>query len=291
MSDDPSASTRIDFDEEMKQLASQAGGGETGRAAEPKAAPARTDRAELLRGVGDMVRPLAVELEGLKRASSDNNHLLLALVKTIAAQKSVPQALEAMASQMQRLGSVESANQKLFDALHAELKTYKDNFLFDALQKPFIRDLVTLFDDFSAVHGQTAERFARVRDEKPEGDEIAFLERIHGNLENNLHHILEVFQRMGVTLITTAVGAPVDKKHHRAVSMTPAASPADDSTVDRSVRPGFIWNERPVRPEDVVVRRWTPAPPAGDAQAARETVAIPPVFARGGKPEVEDSAL
>ncbi len=55
---------------------------------------------------------------------------------------------------MQRLGSVESANSKLFDALHAELKGYKDNFLFDALQKPFIRDLVSLFDDLSALHEQ-----------------------------------------------------------------------------------------------------------------------------------------
>lgn len=283
MSDEPSSSD-IDFDDEMKQLSSQY---ETPAAAsKPPAHAHKSDRTDLLLGLGEMIRPLALELDSIKRAGSDNSRLITALHKSFSEQKAVPHSLETMAAEMQRMGKVESANQKMFDTLHGELKTYKDNFLFDALQKPFIRDLVALFDDFTAVHTQTGERLNTVRESQPETDELAFLERIYGNLENNLHHILEVFLRMDVTIVITPPGAPVDKKTHRAVSVAPAASPADDSLVERSVRPGFFWHERMVRPEDVIVRRWTP--PASDPipESAKETVLIEP-----RAPQPQDPAI
>lgn len=271
---DESSSAGIDFDDEMKQLSSQY---ETPAAVPkpPHHAP-KSDRTDLLLSVGEMIRPLALELDSIKRAGSDQSRLITALHKSFSEQKSVPHSLDTMALEMQRMGKVESANQKMFDTLHGELKSYKDNFLFDALQKPFIRDLVSLFDDFTAVHLQTGERLNAVREAQPAGDELPFLERIYGNLENNLHHILEVFLRMDVTIVITPAGAPVDKKTHRAVSVAPATSPADDSLVERSVRPGFFWHERTVRPEDVIVRRWTAAAPDPGSEAAKETVLIEP---------------
>ncbi len=101
-------------------------------------------------------------MEGLKRTNAEQSAMLAALGKIINHPPAPPQsaALETISQQMQRLNSVESANAKLFDALHAELKGYKDNFLFDALQKPFIRDLVSLFDDLSAMHEQIVKRLA-----------------------------------------------------------------------------------------------------------------------------------
>ncbi len=83
------------------------------------------------------------------------------------------QAAGSIETEIRRLGSVESANQKLFDALHAELKGYKDNFLFDSLQKPFIRDLVSLFDDLSDVHAQMAKRLEAAPDGK-DGEDTRF---------------------------------------------------------------------------------------------------------------------
>lgn len=286
MSDEPSTPD-IDFDDEMKQLTSQY---ETPAAASSKApapAPPKSDRTDLLLGLGEMIRPLALELDSIKRSGSDNSRLITALHKSFNEQKAVPHSLETMAAEMQRLGKVESANQKMFDTLHGELKSYKDNFLFDALQKPFIRDLATLFDDFTVVHTQTGERLNAVRQSHPEGDELPFLERIYGNLENNLHHILEVFLRMDVVIVKTPPGAPVDKKLHRAVSVAPAANPAEDSLVDRSVRPGFFWHDRSIRPEDVVVRRWTPAAtPDVTSEAAKETVLIRPVADQSARPAI-----
>src|SRR5213082_4314435 len=56
--------------------------------------------------------------------------------------------------QLASIRSTESVNQQLFDSLHGELLTYRDNFLHESLQKPFIHDLVHLFDDLSSLATQ-----------------------------------------------------------------------------------------------------------------------------------------
>ncbi len=263
----------IDFEGEMKAFAEKA---DAKIAAAAGGNLARIDRNELTEILGRMIRPLAVELEALKRGPlHEHNVMLTALAKAGQAGHATPTALDAIAKEMQRLesiesevrrlGSVETANQKLFDALHAELKTYKDNFLFDALQRPYIRDLVSLFDDLSEVHGQMTRRLEELAGKKSgkENGETEFLRTLAGNVENQIAHMIEVFLRMDVVISRTAAGAPLDKKNHRTVAIEPAAGPDDDALVVRSVKPGFFWRERTVRAEDVVVRRWTaPAAPA-----------------------------
>ena len=59
--------------------------------------------------------------------------------------------------QLSAIRDSETVNQKLFDSLHEELISYRDNFVRDSLQKPFIRDLLVLFDDLSAMAGQFEE--------------------------------------------------------------------------------------------------------------------------------------
>src|SRR5215212_515035 len=56
--------------------------------------------------------------------------------------------------QLASIRNTESVNQRLFDSLHDELLKYRDNFVHDSLQKPFIHDLVHLFDDLSALASQ-----------------------------------------------------------------------------------------------------------------------------------------
>ena len=50
--------------------------------------------------------------------------------------------LKKMDEQIGAIRNTESVNQRLFDSLHHELISYRDNFLHETLQKPFIRDLV-----------------------------------------------------------------------------------------------------------------------------------------------------
>jgi molecular chaperone GrpE (heat shock protein) len=281
----------IDFAGEMHHLAYEA---------QLKAAPRPPgiDRKELMMALGQMVRPLALELENIKRATSENGVLLTGLGK--AAQKPLhgePDPLERISQQLERVRSVDTANQKLFDALHTELKGYKDNFLFDALQRPFIRDLVAIFDDFSAVHAQISKRLAASRTALDGGEaapqtpkapiaaadparqsEADFLGTLAGNVENQVHHLLEVFLRMEVVLSQSPPGTSVDKKQHRTVAFEPAPCADEDARVVRSLKPGFTWRERMIRPEDVVVYRWmagTPPLPPERTQPSPEPKTVP----------------
>ena len=271
MSDDRPTRDNFDFADEMMNLAKEA---------QARGNGSRADRAELVQVIAPLIRPIAQELENVKKGNAEMAMMLTALGKIINAQQATPAAIEGIGLQIQRLGSVETANSKLFDALHAELKGYKDNFLFDALQKPFVRDLVSLFDDFSAVHEQFEARLRSLRAAHPDGsEEITFLDAQVGNMENQIHHMIEVFLRMEVELSKTVVGAPVDKRTHRIVSFEPAAAEAEDGQVARSTKPGFSWRERIIRPEEIVARRWKAPAPAGTplipAPAAPKTPAVP----------------
>lgn len=267
MSDDRPTRDNFDFADEMMNLAKEAQARAAGGHGN-----SRLDRADLLQTVGQLIRPLAQEIENVKKGNSELAQMLTALGKLISAQSAASPALDNITQQITRLGSVETANSKLFDALHGELKGYKDNFLFDALQKPFVRDLVSLFDDFTAVHEGLETRLNTLRASHPDGsDEVTFLKTQVGNMENQIHHMVEVFLRMEVELTKTAVGAPVDKRMHRILSFEPAASAGEDNQVARSIKPGFSWRERIIRPEEIVARRWK-AP----AEAPPSPAATPP---------------
>jgi molecular chaperone GrpE (heat shock protein) len=276
MPDDQTEIGDLDFAGEMQHLAYEA---------QSKSSPPgpRLDRKELMLALGQMVRPLALELENIKRSNAENSVLLTVLAKAQKAPQppSEPEGIDRIYQQLQRLGVVETANQKLFDALHTELKGYKDNFLFDALQRPFIRDLVSIFDDFSAVRAQISKRLAL--SENAPGDSAAhakdapapvsprpadpaqqteteFLRTLAGNVSNQVHHLLEIFLRMEVVLSESLPGTPVDKKVHRTMGYESATRPEQDWQVVQSLKPGFTWRQRMIRPEEVVVYRWTPDP-------------------------------
>src|SRR5437868_13881520 len=89
---------------------------------------------------------------------------------------------------LQAIRTSESVNQRLFDSLHDELLKYRDNFLHESLHKPFVRDLIILVDDLSALAdqlkstsscGEKADRLAQWRD----------------NLEDASHALLEIVQQ------------------------------------------------------------------------------------------------
>lgn len=249
-----------DFAGAMQQLADEA---QSGRPAPPGAAVSKAARAEFLMSIGQMMRPMAVGVEDLGER----------MTKLAAAQAAsgapdlapIQASMEGLRSQLGRMGNVESANQKLFDALHTELKGYKDGFLFDALQKPFVRDLVALHDDLGNLHAQIEARKAKASADDGETD---FLNTLAQNFDNARHGLLETFERLDVERVDTATGDPVDKRLHRVIAFEPAPDVAHDARVARGLRPGFAWRGRPLRPAEIVAWRWT-------EPAAVETPTIP----------------
>ena len=146
------------------------------------------------------------------------------------------------------LRNTESVNHRLFNTLHQELKTYRDNFLRDSLQKPFIRDLIVLFDDLSSLSAQmqTAASSGQAQPVK--------LGQWSENLDNALHCLIEIMHRMEVSEIEPR--DTVDRTLHKVVSYEPADFQEEDGRIIMRLRRGFVWRDQVLRPEEVVAKRF-----------------------------------
>jgi molecular chaperone GrpE (heat shock protein) len=149
--------------------------------------------------------------------------------------------------QLAAIKTSESVNQRLFDSLHDELLKYRDNFLHESLHKPFVRDLILLFDDLTAL----AEQLKIAAATEHKADRLA---RWRDNLENAIHALLEVLHRLEVTEIEPKEF--VDLTIHRVVSFEPAEFAEDEGRVVMRVKRGFIWRGTVLRPEEVIAKRY-----------------------------------
>ncbi|MCA1659609.1 MAG: hypothetical protein LC642_03570, partial [Verrucomicrobiaceae bacterium] len=93
---------------------------------------------------GEQFAQILEEFRSLNgRMTSFEKAVLNRLEKLEGAEKSeFATQLAKMDEHMVALRNTETVNQRLFDSLHEELIQYRDNFLHESLQKPFIRDLV-----------------------------------------------------------------------------------------------------------------------------------------------------
>ncbi len=149
--------------------------------------------------------------------------------------------------QLAAIRESETVNQKLFDSLHEELISYRDNFVRDSLQKPFIRDLLVLFDDLSTLAGQFEEA---ANEEESDRENV----RSRNNLTNILHFLLEILHRLEVNEIEAS--ETVDRTLHRVISFEPAECAEEDGRIVQRVKRGFTWHDRVLRPEEVIAKRF-----------------------------------
>src|ERR1700738_49077 len=124
----------------MQQLSAEAEKTRPGTQAQPNDSFA--DQPESA-GLAKKFDALNARLEGLESA-------LLSRLEQIAA--AAPQVqFQKIEEPLNAIRGTKSVNQKLFDSLHAELLKYRDNFLHESLQKPFIHDLVYLYDHLNSL--------------------------------------------------------------------------------------------------------------------------------------------
>lgn len=191
------------------------------------------------------VRGLGTRLESLEHAVTNK-------IGTVAAGSAegpadFAQRLQRMDEQLTSICSSESVNQKLFDTLHAELLNYRDNFLHESLQKPFIHDLVLLFDDLTGL----AEQLRAAAEAQRKGGSVT---QWRDNLENAIHSLVEILHRFEVKEIEPK--EILDRSIHRIVSYEPADFPEEDGRIVMRVRRGFLWRGKLIRPEEVIVKRF-----------------------------------
>ena len=229
-----------DFAAVMQELSAQAAGAAP-REEEPRAlaqpAPGFTD---LL----NAVQSLAQRIEGLENSVTK----IFAALESVRGRAATDfaQQFQKLDEQLSAIRNSETVSQRLFDSLHQELISYRDNFVRDSLQKPFIRDLLVLFDDLSGIAGQIEKTAA--------GDESRSAgARSRDNLGNALHFLVEILHRLEVNEIETK--EIVDRKLHRVISYEPADCHAEDGRIVRRVKRGFMWRGRVLRPEEVIAKR------------------------------------
>ena len=150
-------------------------------------------------------------------------------------------------AQLAAIRSTESVSQRLFDSLHDELLKYRDNFLHESLQKPFIHDLIHLFDDLSSLAQQLR---TSAEEQKKRGHAAQW--RV--NLENAIHSLVEILHRFEVKEIEPREN--VDRAVHRVVNYEPADFPEEDGHIVMRVKRGFFWRGKLIRPEEVIAKRY-----------------------------------
>lgn len=152
-----------------------------------------------------------------------------------------------IADQLTALRGTESVNQRLFDSLHDELLKYRDNFLHESLQKPFIHDLVHLFDDLTKLSQQLQ---SAAQEQHTRGN----LAQWRDNLDNAIHSLVEILHRFEVKEIEPREN--VDRTVHKVLSFEPANFPEEDGNIVMRVRRGFLWRGKLIRPEEVIAKRY-----------------------------------
>jgi hypothetical protein len=206
----------------------------------------------------DFLRPLAQHIESLGRTVKDNTMAIMRIEETVLAQSHIatlPRLITALHDDLENRNGV---NQKLFDALHDELRGYKDGFLLEILHRPLIRDLILLYDDLSELHRRTAASLDTLDISDPALQSArAQLQTLATNLDHIVDSLLEILARMDVQRLEPSHGK-LDKVNQRVLNTIPALSPSEDLTVASSLKPGFLWRERTVRPEEVIVKKWKP---------------------------------
>jgi molecular chaperone GrpE (heat shock protein) len=186
-------------------------------------------------------------VQGLETALSERLDKLASAISAANAVNLAPQC-QKIDEQLSAIRSTESINQQLFDSLHAELLKYRDNFLHESLQKPFIHDLVNLYDDLTAL----SQQLRNASDER--GGKRGHIAQWRDNLENAIHSLVEILHRFEVNEIE--VKERVDRSYHKILSYEPADFPEEDGCIVMRVKRGFVWRGKLLRPEEVIAKRF-----------------------------------
>src|SRR6266568_998456 len=136
------------------------------------------------------LQSLAGRLENLESALSKKIDKLVSAISP-AKSDDVLAHFRKIEEQLSAIRSTESVNQRLFDSLHEELLKYRDNFLHESLQQPFIHDLVLLFDHLNSL----AEQLRTAAHEKGKRNHLG---QWRDNLENAIHSLVEILHRFEV---------------------------------------------------------------------------------------------
>lgn len=155
----------------------------------------------------------------------------------------------------QQKGLVDLLNEKVLldtgresqiERLHSELQQHKDDLL-GRVQLPVLRDIITLNHGYTRVLDDWEALPLESRDS----------EKFLKNLRTFCTEALDILARHGITTVTEE-GDRFNTRTQKSVKAIPTSDPSKDKTVASRYRPGYMYRDRVLLPEEVVVFRLTP---------------------------------
>jgi molecular chaperone GrpE len=159
--------------------------------------------------------------------------------------------IEHLSDQIIQVNERETSLERVFDALHAELADYKNDFLYEHL-KPVVRPLLFLFDSLEQFDGEVAMAESTMTQEA--SGAVLSPPIVRENVRFFRDQLIEALRVCEVTIMDPPQGA-FNAKFHKAVDVMPVPT-EQDGTVVRVVRSGWFLNGQLLRPAEVVVGKF-----------------------------------
>jgi hypothetical protein len=207
-------------------------------------------------GESQLLAPVIRWMEALDKKAGESINVLKKLEADAAIATQAHRTLPHLVGDLRSILEVKTGvSQSMFAALHDELKSYKDGFLLESVHKPIIRDLIALYDDTVEIQRQIGVALGQASVTQSSDAVCKPLETLVVNIDHHIEFLAEVLNRLEVTRVDAGTGK-LDKNTQRAVATEPTEDPDADWTIIRTVKRGFQWKGRAIRPEEVVIRRW-----------------------------------
>lgn len=132
---------------------------------------------------------------------------------------------------------------QLFEKLYHDLTNYREDFVFKNITQRVFNDVICLFDRVDGMLGQG------ILDGMQRDDLIAHVRSFR-------NEIIQVLRRQEVSLIESKPGR-FDETFQEALDTRSVSHPAEDQTVVGILRSGFNYKGRLLRPEQVIVGRFS----------------------------------
>ncbi|HEX9997991.1 MAG TPA: nucleotide exchange factor GrpE [Abditibacterium sp.] len=170
------------------------------------------------------------------------------MASEIAALRST---IDHLTDQVTQVNERETSLERVFDALHAELADYKNDFLYEHL-KPVVRPLLFLFDSLEQFDGEVAMAEATMTADSK--GEVLSPPIVRENVRFFRDQLIEALRTCEVTIMDAPRGA-FNAKFHKAIDVMPVAA-GEDGNIVRVVRSGWFLNGQLLRPAEVVVGKY-----------------------------------
>jgi molecular chaperone GrpE (heat shock protein) len=139
----------------------------------------------------------------------------------------------------------DAVKEKAFDKLYEEMKRQKESFdMLDRAVKPILSDLLLLFDSMKKFE-------LSLTDNQNENNE-----KISQDFKYVLDELIEILYRQEVIPIEESLSETFNSKIHKATKTENAENKDEDFKITNIVRSGFIWRDKVLRPQEVVIKRF-----------------------------------